>query len=71
MKCPNCGQSINENDEKCPHCGFNLKKFREEFFTDKHVKAPHEDKQTATRMTRRAIYEDEFSPKNKIVLLKQ
>lgn len=63
MKCPNCGQSINENDEKCPHCGFNLKKFREEFFTDKHVKAPHEDKQTATRMTRRAIYEEEFSPK--------
>lgn len=62
MKCPNCGEKITEEDDKCPHCGFNLQKFREEFFTDKHVKAPHEDKETATQMTRRALYRDEFVP---------
>ena len=25
MKCPNCGQSISEQDERCPHCNFDLK----------------------------------------------
>lgn len=63
MKCPNCNEKITEEDDKCPHCGFNLKKFREEFFTDRHVKAAHEDQETASRMTRRAIYHEEFVPK--------
>lgn len=33
MKCPNCGQSISEQDERCPHCNFDLKKFRQQYFT--------------------------------------
>ncbi|MBD5430685.1 zinc ribbon domain-containing protein [Lactobacillus sp.] len=63
MKCPNCGQNINENDEKCSHCGFNLKKFHEEFLTDKQVQETNKDEKDTPKMTRRTIREEEFTPK--------
>ncbi|EFG55502.1 hypothetical protein C5L18_001290 [Lactobacillus amylolyticus] len=36
--CPNCGQAITANDDVCPKCGFNLKKYREDFFTKQGIK---------------------------------
>lgn len=41
--CPNCGHKISDTDDICPNCGFNLKKYRDDFFTDKHQKAKYEE----------------------------
>ena len=41
--CPNCGHEISETDDVCPNCGFNLKKYRDDFFTDQHQKAKFEE----------------------------
>ncbi|MBP2058044.1 heme/copper-type cytochrome/quinol oxidase subunit 4 [Lactobacillus colini] len=56
MKCPNCDQVINENDEKCPHCGFNLKVSQENSINN----GPNPTRQTGTRMSRRAAHEKDL-----------
>ena len=38
MKCPNCGQNVNKEDERCPHCNFDLKKFRQQYFREENRK---------------------------------
>lgn len=60
--CPNCGQQINENDEICPNCGFNLKKYRDDFFTDQHQKAKFEQPNEGEKIISRAAYREEFIP---------
>lgn len=52
--CPNCGQSITQEDKICPKCGFNLAKYRADFF-----KA---DQKTETKTPSRAAYRKEFKP---------
>lgn len=53
MKCPNCGQNVNKEDERCPHCNFDLKKFRQQYFREENRKRnsdksqPQLDKKTS------------------------
>lgn len=60
--CPNCGYPITDEDNVCPNCGFNLKKYREDYFTDRHKSAKREDQNTDSQMMRRATYRSEFKP---------
>ena len=60
--CPNCGQAINETDNICPKCSFNLKKYRDDFFTDQHLKAKHESADEGQKIISRAAYRAEFYP---------
>lgn len=64
--CPNCGQAITANDDVCPKCGFNLKKYREDFFTKQGIKEKNatdsEAKQKEEATTSRAAYRKEFQP---------
>lgn len=59
--CPNCGKSITETDEVCPNCGFNLKKYRDDFFTKQKV---HEQRSHSEQNSpkSRANYRQEFKP---------
>jgi hypothetical protein len=61
--CPNCKQPVKADQDFCRNCGFNLAKYRQEFFTDRHQKAKNEPKDEASRMARRAVYRQEFTPK--------
>lgn len=60
--CPNCNQPISEEDDICPNCGFNLKKYRDDFFTDKHQKAKFEQPDEGEKIISRAAYREEFIP---------
>lgn len=60
--CPNCGAKISETAEICPNCQFNIKKYREEFFTDQHQKAKYESDDEAGKIASRAAYRKEFFP---------
>ncbi|NRN80865.1 hypothetical protein IMAU30115_00779 [Lactobacillus helveticus] len=60
--CPNCGQAINEKDDICPNCGFNLKKNRDNFFTDQHIKTKYESDNEGQQIISRAAYRAEFYP---------
>lgn len=60
--CPNCGHTISDTDDICPNCGFNLKKYRDDFFTDKHKKAKYEKPDEGRRIASRAAYREEFYP---------
>ncbi|PEG81143.1 MULTISPECIES: zinc ribbon domain-containing protein [unclassified Lactobacillus] len=60
--CPNCGQAINEKDNICPNCGFNLKKYRDNFFTDQHIKTKYESDDEGQQIISRAAYRAEFYP---------
>lgn len=60
--CPNCGHKINDMDDICPNCGFNLKKYRDDFFTDQHQKAKYEEPDEAKKVASRAAYREEFYP---------
>lgn len=60
--CPNCGQAINETDNICPKCSFNLKKYRDDFFTDQYLKAKHESADEGQKIISRAAYRAEFYP---------
>ncbi|WP_075917338.1 zinc ribbon domain-containing protein [Lactobacillus acidophilus] len=60
--CPNCGHKISDTDDICPNCGFNLKKYRDDFFTDKHQKAKYEEPDEVEKIASRAAYREEFSP---------
>lgn len=62
LTCPNCGQKITEDDDICPNCGFNLKKYRNDFFTDQHQKARLEKPGDAKKMASRLAYRQEFYP---------
>lgn len=57
MKCPNCGQSVSQADDRCPNCDFDLKKFRTEFFTDRHQEP------VTSNNRRRSFNQEEFKPK--------
>ncbi len=50
-KCPNCGQSVTNDDKICPTCGFNLAKYRQDYFSDNEKP-----------IKRRAEYRKEFKP---------
>ena len=60
--CPNCGHKISEKDDICPNCGFNLKKYRDDFFTDQHQKAKFEEPDEGEKIISRAAYREEFIP---------
>ena len=60
--CPNCGHKISETDDICPNCGFNLKKYRDDFFTDQHQKAKFEEPDEGEKIISRAAYREEFIP---------
>lgn len=60
--CPNCNQQISANDDICPNCGFNLKKYREDFFTDQHQRTKYEKSDEGKRVASRAAYREEFYP---------
>lgn len=60
--CPNCGHQISENDDICPNCGFNLKKYRDDFFTDQHRQARYEQPDEGEKIATRAAYREEFYP---------
>lgn len=60
--CPNCGQKISPDDDICPNCGFNLKKYRDDFFTDQHQKAKYETPDEGKKIATRAAYREEFYP---------
>lgn len=61
--CPNCNHPLQGDEDKCPYCSFNLKKYREEFFTDQHQTAKKERKDEGARIASRAVYRQEFYPK--------
>lgn len=69
--CPNCGQSITDNDKICPNCHFNLQKYRDTFFTDRHEAANYEDEQTAKKIASREAYRQEFYPKKQNLTIKK
>lgn len=69
--CPNCGQSITDNDKICPNCHFNLQKYRDTFFTDRHEAANYEDEQTAKKIASREVYRQEFYPKKQNLTIKK
>lgn len=60
--CPNCDHPISEEDNICPNCGFNLKKYRDDFFTDQHQKAKYETPDEGKKIATRAAYREEFYP---------
>lgn len=60
--CPNCGHEINDTDDICPNCGFNLKKYRDDFFTDQHKQAKYEQPDEGKKIANRATYREEFYP---------
>lgn len=60
--CPNCGQAIDPSDDVCPNCGFNLKKYRDDFFTDQHKQAKYEQPDEGEKIASRAAYREEFYP---------
>lgn len=60
--CPNCGHQITDKDETCENCGFNLKKYREDFFTDQHHEEKYEEPDEAGKIASRAAYRREFYP---------
>lgn len=60
--CPNCNHPISEDDDICPNCGFNLKKYRDDFFTDQHKKAKYEKASDAGKIANRMAYRREFFP---------
>lgn len=60
--CPNCGAKISTKEEICPNCQFNIKKYREEFFTDQHQKAKFEGADEGAKIASRAAYRKEFFP---------
>lgn len=60
--CPNCNHPISEDDDICPNCGFNLKKYRDDFFTDQHKKARYEKPGDTGKMASRMAYRREFFP---------
>lgn len=60
--CPNCGHTISDTDDICSNCGFNLKKYRDDFFTDAHKKAKYEKPDEGIRIASRAAYREEFYP---------
>lgn len=69
--CPNCGRSINDYDDICPNCRFNLKKYRDAFFTDKHKEANYEDEKTAKKIASRRAYRQEFYPEKQNLTVKK
>lgn len=69
--CPNCGQPINDNDDICPNCGFNLKKYRDDFFTDQHQKAKYEQPDEASKIASRAAYREEFYPEKQNTIVQK
>ena len=60
--CPNCGHEISDTDDICPNCGFNLKKYRDDFFTDQHKQAKYEQPDEGKKIASRAAYREEFYP---------
>ena len=60
--CPNCGHEISDTDDICPNCGFNLKKYRDDFFTDQHKQAKYEQPDEDKKIASRAAYREEFYP---------
>lgn len=54
--CPNCGRAVSDSDDVCKNCGFNLKKYREDFFTNEENV---ESKGTAEKVVSRAAYRRE------------
>ena len=60
--CPNCGHPITDEDVTCPNCHFDLQKYRETFFTDRHQKANFEDEKTGQKIASRKVYRQEFYP---------
>lgn len=60
--CPNCGHEISDTDDICPNCGFNLKKYRDDFFTDQHKHAKYEQPDEGKKIASRAAYREEFYP---------
>ena len=60
--CPNCGRPITDEDVTCPNCHFDLQKYRETFFTDRHQKANFEDEKTGQKIASRKVYRQEFYP---------
>lgn len=60
--CPNCGHKISETDDICPNCGFNLKKYRDDYFTDQHQSTKFENPDEGRKIISRAAYREEFYP---------
>lgn len=60
--CPNCDHAIDPSDDVCPNCGFNLKKYRDDFFTDQHKQAKYEQPDEGQKIASRAAYREEFFP---------
>lgn len=60
--CPNCGQKIGPDDDICSNCGFNLKKYRDDFFSNQHQKAKYETPDEGRKIATRAAYREEFYP---------
>lgn len=69
--CPNCGRSINDLEDICPNCHFNLKKYRDAFFTDKHEEAHFENEKTAKKIASRQAYRQEFYPEKQNLTVKK
>ncbi|RVU70133.1 MULTISPECIES: zinc ribbon domain-containing protein [Lactobacillus] len=62
--CPNCGKQVKDEADICPNCGFNLKKYRDDFFTDQHQPEKYEQAGEAGKIASRAAYREEFYPEN-------
>lgn len=60
--CPNCGKLVGKDDDVCKNCGFNLKKYRDDFFTDNYNIEKDDEPDAAGKVTSRAAYRREFYP---------
>ncbi|MDF7683033.1 zinc ribbon domain-containing protein [Lactobacillus sp. ESL0679] len=60
--CPNCGKAITDDDQLCPNCHFNLQKYRQTFFTDRHEEVNYEDQKMGKKIASREAYRQEFYP---------
>lgn len=63
MNCPNCNHPVKGTDVNCPNCGFNLKKFREEFFSKNKSSDQSSHVSTQTTRTRREALAKNYQPK--------
>lgn len=69
--CPNCNRPITDNDKICPKCHFDLQKYRDTFFTDKHLQANYENDKTGERIASRKLYRQEFYPQKQNLVVQK